>query len=271
MNPAATAMTAARACAGALADLVLPEVCAACAGDDATGDGLCPTCGKTLLMLVSLPYCPRCGATLGPHISAREDGCWVCPTVLPRFSQVVRLGPYTAPLRDMVHELKYRKSQGMLRRVGRLLAQAVATWCSEDVPDLAMPVPMHWRRRIWRGYNHARMLACAVAGELGLQVGDELIRVRNTPQQTSLSRTRRMANLRGAFGVTSKANLRGATVLLVDDVTTTGATGNEAAKTLLAAGASKVVFAVIAKTEPPTAYHRNWMQQEKSGGAYADL
>ncbi len=263
MNPTTAMMTAARTCVRALADLVLPEVCAACSTHAAAADGLCPDCSKALLEMVALPYCPRCGATLGPHIPVRQDGCCACPTVLPRFSQVVRLGPYTAPLRDMIHELKYRMRQSMLRRTGKLLAQALARQCEQDPPDLAMPVPMHWRRRIRRGYNHAGLLAGAVAAELDLPVGDELVRVRNTPPQTSLSRTRRIENVRGAFGVTSKANVRGATVLLADDVTTTGATADEAARTLLAAGASKVVLAVIARTEPPTAYARDWLQQDK--------
>ena len=263
MNPAGAMMTAARTCVRALADLVLPEVCAACTSRAPAADNLCSDCGKALLEMVALPYCPRCGATIGPHIPIREDGCFACPTVLPRFSQVVRLGPYAAPLRDMIHELKYRMRQSMLRRVGRLLAQALATRCGQDLPDLAMPVPMHWRRRIWQGYNHAELLAGAVAVELDLPVGDELVRVRNTPPQTSLSRTRRIENLRGAFGVTSKANLEGTTVLLVDDVTTTGATANEATRTLLGAGASRVILAVIAKTEPPTAYSRDWLEQEQ--------
>ncbi len=264
MNPAEAMMTAARTCMRALADLVLPEMCAACAGHAAAVDNLCSDCGKALLEMVALPYCPRCGSTIGPHIPIREDGCSACPAVLPRFSQVVRLAPYAPPLRGMIHELKYRMRQSMLRRVGKLLAQALATRCGENLPDLAMPVPMHWRRRIWQGYNHAGLLAGAVAAELDLPLGDELVRVRNTPPQTSLSRTRRIENLHGAFGVTSKANLTGATVLLVDDVTTTGATANEAARTLLEAGASKVILAVVAKTEPPTAYARDWLQQDKS-------
>lgn len=269
-SPAGVMMTAARTCVHTLADLVLPEVCAACSSNTVAADSLCSDCGKALLMLVALPYCPRCGTTLGPHIPVRQDGCEACPTVLPRFSQVVRLGPYTAPLRDMIHELKYRMHLSMLRHVGRLLAQAVVRRCEQDRLDVAMPVPMHWRRRIWQGYNHARLLGGAVAAELDLPVGDELVRVRNTPPQTSLSRTRRIENLRGAFGVTRKANLQGATVLLIDDVTTTGATANEASRTLLAAGTSKVILAVIAKTEPFTAYARHWLEQEKSRSEHAE-
>ena len=121
-----------------------------------------------------------------------------------------------------------------------------------------MPVPMHWRRRLARAADHARILAGELAAELGVPLGDELIRLRHTPPQVDLPRTRRIENVRGAFGVRRAGALAGANVLLVDDVTTTGATANEAAKTLLAAGAEKVALAILAKTEPPTAYATHW-------------
>ncbi len=88
----------------------------------------------------------------------------------------------------------------------------------------------------------------------GKQLGDQLIRVRHTPPQVHLPRTRRIENVRGAFAVRTKRRIEGARVVLVDDVTTTGATANEAARTLLKAGASNVHLAVIAKAEPPRAY-----------------
>ena len=117
-----------------------------------------------------------------------------------------------------------------------------------------MPVPMHWRRRWSRGYDHARALAKRLAGRLNLPVGNELIRIRYTPPQVTLSRSRRIEIVRGAFALRSTAPIEGAHVLLVDDVTTTGATANETARTLLSGKASRVTLAVVAKAEPPTAY-----------------
>ena len=242
-----------RALWAGLADLLLPDVCGSCRSAPVSADGLCSDCSVRLLALVSLPYCPRCGATLGVNIPLRDDGCECCPTTLPRFAGVFRLGPYADPLRSVIRELKYRRRQVMRRRLGRLLGQAVASQ-ADDTFDLVMPVPMHWRRRLARGCDHARILARAVAAELRLPVGDELVRVRNTPPQTHLPRTRRIENVRGAFEVAGASAIEGAKVLLADDVTTTGATANEAAKALLAAGAHKVTLAVIAKSEPPRAY-----------------
>jgi ComF family protein len=142
----------------------------------------------------------------------------------------------------------------MLRRLSTMLAAAVETRCEADETlDLVMPVPMHWRRRLWRGYDHSRVLATALARELHLPLGYELVRIRHTPQQAHLPRTRRIENMRGAFAAEGKA-LAGASVLLVDDITTTGATASEAARALLSAGAIRVTLAAVAKSEPRRAY-----------------
>ncbi len=253
-----TILKAWRELAGGLGDLALPAVCAACGTADVAAEGLCADCNVKLLSLVSLPYCQRCGATIGPGIPVYQDGCSACPNPLPRFARVARLGPYADPLRAVVRELKYRRREWLhSHRLGQMLGRAVEASSLENL-DLVMPVPMHWRRRLARSCDHARVLAGAVARELNLPLGDELIRIRHTPPQVHLSRTRRIENVRGAFGVRRAAGLSGANVLLVDDVTTTGATADEAARTLLKAGISKVVLAVIAKAEPPTAYAAHW-------------
>jgi len=240
------------------ADLVWPESCAACGSAQPCVEGLCEACNVRLLSLVALPYCPRCGSTLGVNIPAHDEGCAGCPPTLPRFVRTVRLGPYAAPLNGAVRELKYRRQETMRRRLGRLLAQAVASQLPDETFDLALAVPMHWRRRFARGYDHAGMLAAAVARELDMPLGRELIRVRNTPPQVRLPRSRRIENVRGAFAVTKPRAVAGANILLVDDVTTTGATANEAAHVLLRAGALRVTLAVVAKSEPPTAYGHHW-------------
>jgi ComF family protein len=242
--------------AAALGDLILPRACAACESPDVSAGRLCESCNIRLLSLVSLSYCPRCGTTVGPHIPVSDDGCAGCPATLPRFARVFRLGPYTDPLRSVIRELKYRRRDTMRRRLGHMLGQLVAAAMDDDetAPQLVMPVAMHWRRRIVRGWDHAGALAGAVAGELHLPVGNELVRLRNTPQQAHLPRSKRIENMRGAFAVRNAKALAGASILLVDDVTTTGATANEAARTILQAGAARVTLAVVAKGEPPTAY-----------------
>ena len=237
-----------------MVDLLLPEVCLACGAGETSAAGLCRDCNVHLLSLVSLRYCPRCGATIGPNIPVREDGCRACPNPLPRFAAVVRLGPYTGPLRQVVRSLKYHHQGAPRRLLGRMLAEGLAALHGRQGFDFAVPVPMHWRRRLIRGYDHSRALAGAVAGELGVPVYRELIRMRHTPPQVHLPRSRRIENVRGAFSAPRLRHVEGANILLIDDVTTTGATANEAARALLKAAALRVTLAVVAKGEPPTAY-----------------
>jgi ComF family protein len=253
---------AARLAAEALGDVLMPDICAACGAARPGRDGLCDACHLKLVPLVGLPYCPRCGATVGPSVPVREEGCYECPQPLFRFARVVRLGPYTEPLKGLLRGLKYRGSLRMRRALGRMLARAVESRSQQPL-DVAVPVPMHWRRQLARGGNHAEVLARAVAAGLELPWSVELTRVRNTPPQVHLSRTKRIENLKGAFRPSSiDGALKGARVLLVDDVTTTGATANEAARTLLRAGAQRVVLAVVAKSERVTNYAAHFRDQE---------
>jgi ComF family protein len=241
-------------CLGGVADLLLPEVCAACGADHVTVEGLCQPCNLELLSLVALPACPLCGSTLGPNIPGRPERCGGCPDTLPRFHRAFRLGPYAGCLRLAIRGLKYHRYERLRGRLTALLAERIrAGWDGEPF-DAVVPVPMHWRRRISRGFDHAWSIADCLARELGVPLGDDLVRIRNTPPQVHLPRTRRLENVHGAFAVRSAATVQGANLLLVDDVTTTGATADEAARTLLAAGAHRVALAVLAKSEPPTAY-----------------
>ncbi len=241
--------------AGNVVGLLLPDVCGGCGGELASEGGLCDACSRDLMTLVGVHYCPRCGTTIGPNIPIRSEGCNACPVPMPRYDAVIRLGPYADPLRAVILAAKFRRQEAMVRRLGYMLSLALAARLG-DAPDydLAMPVPMHWRRRLARGCNLSAALARAIGRELDVPVGDELVRIRHTPQQAHLPRTARLQNIRGAFVVQRPAVLARAHVVLVDDVTTTGATANEAARALLDAGASRVTLAVVCKSEPARAY-----------------
>ena len=244
-----------RTCLAGAGEVLVPQTCGACGARRPAEGGLCGECSLELLTFVALPYCPRCGHTLGPNIPPREGGCGGCPDPLPRFERVFRLGPYAGCLRRAVRDLKYHRHLAMRKRLTRLLAERVAASLpAGEVFDVVVPIPMHWLRRLARGFDHAGTIASALAARLGVPMGDELVRTRNTPPQAHLPRTRRIENVHGAFRVRSEATVRGASILLVDDVTTTGATANEAARTLLRADANRVALAVLAKAEPPTAY-----------------
>jgi len=234
--------------------LLWPDTCIACGTNAPTQRGLCEDCGRQLVFLAALEYCPRCGSTLGRGIPAGGDGCAACPEVAFRFDRAVRVGPYAECLRSAIHQAKYRRRGHGLGELAALLAEAVSARCQGRRPDVVMAVPMHWLRRLRRGQNHSAGLAEGVARRLGVPLGDGLVRTRNTPPQVGLPASRRAENVRGAFRVYHPRTLAGAGVLLIDDVMTTGATVNEVARALLAAGAEHVTVAVLARAEPPTAY-----------------
>lgn len=150
------------------------------------------------------------------------------------------VGAYEGSLRDIVHALKYDRRPSLARHLARRMQGAGAEVLSGA--HIVVPVPLHPSRQRARGFNQARQLA----KHLGLPVADVLVRTRKTASQADLPASKRRANVRGAF-VVRGANLDGLTVVLVDDVSTTGATLNACAAALLDAGAKEVRALTAAK------------------------
>jgi ComF family protein len=139
--------------------------------------------------------------------------------------------------------------------MARWLAEVVVEGGLDDLRGEAapgawvVPVPLHWRRRLSRGYNQAEALAIGVGKTLSLPVKPVLRRVLPTPKLALLGRTERSKVMKQAFRARSVPDLKGRTVLLVDDILTTGATTGEASRALKRAGASRVVVVVVARAE----------------------
>lgn len=115
--------------------------------------------------------------------------------------------------------------------------------------DLVVPVPLHWRRRLWRGFNQSELLARPLARRLGIEVRNVLRRTRHTATQASLIPSERRINVSGAFALKDPAAVRGKRILLVDDVLTTGATVGAASRVLRAGGARHVAVLTLARVD----------------------
>ena len=207
--------------------------------------GLCVAC-RAALSPLPREACAVCSRPLAAHALPADYRCGACRRSPPVFDRLIALWSYRPPLDAVVRGLKF----GRLDYLGRHLAAALAAGLSDRLAgfDQVVPVPLHWRRRLARGYNQAERIARPLAGHLGLPCLAALSRRRATPPQSLLGRDDRLANLRKAFQVPDPERVRGLHLLLVDDVATTGATLDAAAAALKNAGAATVTALVAGRT-----------------------
>jgi len=196
-------------------------------------------------------FCLRCGGATTTKLEGAK-GCPKCRNHRFSYDVVVPLGTYGGELREAILRMKRVHAEGLSENMGRLYALYRATDLAKFQPELAVPVPMHWTRRMARGTNSATVLAKQLARTMLLPLNPHLlVRCRKTLPQADLPPGRRFENVRGAFRVKAGYDIEGKRVVLVDDVLTTGATCGEAAKVLKQAGAKKVLVAVLARAEGP--------------------
>jgi ComF family protein len=144
--------------------------------------------------------------------------------------------------------MKQRVHEALTLSMGYLLADRVREGLADSPPDLLVPVPTHWLKRLWRGFNGPDLLVEAIGRRLGVPSADDVIRCRRrTRKQGTLMPSERVANVRDAFAFNADYEIGGAHLLLVDDIMTTGSTASEAARLLRRAGAARVTVAVVAR------------------------
>ena len=217
--------------------MLLAPSCAAC-GDllDAPLDGpVCAACWAAIVPITP-PVCDQCGDPL-PTWRAQPlpPRCARCRRLRRAVDRARTVGDYDGPLRAVIHALKYQGRRSLARPLAALMRLRGATLL--DGAACAVPVPLHASRRRHRGFNQSADLA----RHLGLPVVHALRRVRPTATQAELPAAQRHRNVRDAFAVTRAGRaLAGRTVVLVDDVSTTGATLDACARALKAAGVSGV-------------------------------
>ena len=230
----------------ALASLFYPPLCAICSEPIAASAYLCGSC-QDKAPRIKPPFCSICSEPYPGDIT-QVFSCANCAQRRFHFESAVAVYRSRGIVRRLLHEFKYGHQI--------YLRYPIANWLGETLRDprldgrrfdLVAPVPLHPARKRERGFNQAELLAHLVSFRAGLTMREPLERIRYTTTQTVFDRTERMENLRDAFRLRKKADVRGSRVLLIDDVLTTGSTLSECARVLKAAGAISVHAATAAR------------------------
>lgn len=226
----------------ALLAALLAPACAVCGDllDYPTNGCVCESCWRSVLPMTP-PICDRCGDP-----TPRADGH--CANCAGRSLVVTRsraIGEYEGTLREIIHALKYSGRVSLARPLAEQMRRRGQDLL-EDI-DYVVPVPLHWRREYQRGFNQA----LEIARHLGPPVANALRRCRPTRPQIELAADRRRANVAGAFAARHRwfrgPDIRGKTLLLIDDISTTGATLESCATVLQDSGASDVYALTAAR------------------------
>ena len=228
-----------------LNQLLWPAVCINCKRSICETDkSLCKDCWGELLACTGADYCLRCGREVSRY--ALVDGaCPDCQGKEIHFDQIARSGVYAESLREMILAFKRGRTE-LDSTLGFLANAALDGSIFYNEIEFFVPVPLHWFRRLVRGYNQSLVLAKKLKHPTAI-INTDLVRIRYTKIQPIMaSAAARARNVAGAFAVRRRHQFTGRNVCLVDDIKTTGATLNECAKTLKEAGASKVSALVLA-------------------------
>ena len=221
-------------------DVFFPKRCVEC-GEPAVLF-VCPNCVENIEGLKT-PLCPTCG-----KISQFSKYCSSCKLKeKPFLAGLITAARYEmGPIKEMVHHLKYSGITALAEPLSELIVKRL----ERDMPKgdlVVVPVPLHRKREFSRGFNQSELIARYMSERLNIPGGLALKRVKNTPSQVTLSGNLRRINLTGAFVCEDAELVQNKTVLLIDDVSTTGTTLNECAKILRENGAKQVFGVVVAR------------------------
>jgi ComF family protein len=231
-----------RSIGNALTTALLAPVCAVCSAllAEPLSGCVCAACWRSILPMME-PVCDTCG----DPVAGGHSGGSGCSGHILSVTRARAIGEYDGTLREIIHALKYSGRHSLARPLAVRMRQHGSDLIAEV--DCVVPVPLHWQRSYQRGFNQARELA----RHLGLPMADVLVRRRATRAQVELAADQRQTNVAGAFAVRQpwfrNCPVRDKAVLLIDDVSTTGATLGSCATVLRTAGASDVYALTAAR------------------------
>lgn len=243
-------MRATRSLLEGLLDFIYPPLCALCAVRLVAFESeLCDECRRAVLANPTW-RCRLCGGTGTGAPPPPSGRCPLCPPLDAGYCGVLSAAPYAGEAARCVHLFKYHRRL----EIGRMMAGMMVARLAEPILALedrvswVAPVPLHWRRRAWRGFNQAELLGRSLASAAHLSFQPRLLRrVRHTRMQVRVPAHRRADNVRGAFACASRQGQGIPGVLLVDDVVTSGHTVAECARVLRSAGCPEIWVASFAR------------------------
>ncbi len=223
-------------------DLIFPIFCLSCGKE---GKWLCAAC-KQKIVKISTQVCPACG-----RISALGRYCLRCRKK-NRFalSGIIASVYYEeGPIKEMIHNFKYNHILEMGSDLGELMVTSLKE-NKENIGSeiIVTAVPLYFLRKAQRGFNQSEILAEIVANKINLPKNFKILKkIHQTVPQVKYSGEKRRENLKNSFKIIDKSAVKNRTIVLVDDVTTTGTTLDECAWVLKEAGAKKVWGLVVAR------------------------
>lgn len=224
-----------------LLDLVFPVQCLGCGQPNLY---LCPGCLKSIL-LIDYFVCPVCR-----HPSANGQTCPDCRSKTNLDGLIYALNYDQSLVRKAIHAIKYSFIQDLMPIVAELLIKVLdqSRFHQDFSADVIIPIPLHRRKLAQRGFNQAELLAKILGQKYSWSINNKILqRTRSTRSQTGLARLKRLANVKNIFSVKAPESIKNKNIILVDDVCTTGATLEEAAKILKQHGAAKVWAITLAR------------------------
>ena len=237
-----------RTVASRLAEFCYPGSCEVCARSTRAPAMLCESCHADLAALQSAAACDRCGMPL----FELDAPCPYCTGKgVPHYERVIRLAVFDDPIKHLIHRLKYNGRWPLAEFLAdRLVAHEPAKALLQETQVL-VPIPLHPWRQIKRGYNQAELIARRIKKVCKIDIAQPLVRVRATETQTHMhSHAKREENLRDAFALDDARPVAGRHVTVIDDVMTTGATLQSAARVLAKGKPASMSILVVAIADP---------------------
>lgn len=227
-----------------LLDWIYPPKCMACQTilmpvHNSFEKYLCANC-KSLFVPIADPFCLRCGHPKKNSSVSTQSSCISCRGKEFYFENHRAAFAYEEVVREMVLNIKFRSKRQVAQGLGWLFADVCKNWNIKG--DYIVPIPLHPSKKRMRGFNQATLLAQPIGSVCGIPVANNMmLRIKKTPPQSGLSALAREQNLSNAFRCNNKKyNVAGKTIILIDDIFTSGATINACAKCLLESNAAKI-------------------------------